>query len=119
MPPDPELQRSSSTETAAETLLVLSADDTGRIPFPEGNYREIATFLEALTRLDKKGHIEHRVHNGYLGCYLTDSGNLLRSQLTASQTGDSHDTSGISMLHQSAYQVFLPALLGLLLETVK
>jgi hypothetical protein len=74
----------SSGETTVEIQLLRSADDTGRIPFPEGNHREIAAFLEALSRLDARGYVEQRLQNGLCGCFLTDSGKRLRAQLIAS-----------------------------------
>jgi hypothetical protein len=115
MPPDPESQPPSSTESAAEIQLLLSADDTGRVPFPEGRYREIAVFLEALGRLDGKGHIAHRLHNGFLGCYLTGSGMLLRSRVMAARNEEGDDHSEGSMFHHPACRVFLPVFLGLVL----
>jgi hypothetical protein len=81
MSPDPATLPSSPSPAAAEKALLLSADETDRIPFPEGTYRDIAAFLEAMTRLEKAGHLEHRLQNGFLGCYLTESGRRLQSQL--------------------------------------
>jgi hypothetical protein len=84
------LKPTALTEAEAETQLLLSTDNNGRIPFPEGSSREVDYFLRALSRLDEGGHIEHRLQNGYLSCYLTESGMLLRSDAIASRGDASH-----------------------------
>ncbi|HEY3898335.1 MAG TPA: hypothetical protein VGM54_06965 [Chthoniobacter sp.] len=115
MPLVPERQTSSPGETTAEIQLLRSADDAGRIPFPEGSHREITTFLEALARLDAKGHVEHRLQNGLFGCFLTDSGKRLRSQLIAPQNEGGPELSDVSVLPPPTRQALLATIFGSLL----
>jgi len=110
------LQASATSEADAETQLLLSTDDNGRITFPDGHYREVATFLRALSCLDERGHIQHRLQNGYLACYLTESGRLLKSRAIASQDDGNHATSPPSGWQHSMRGTFLLALAVLLLS---
>jgi hypothetical protein len=81
MTPNEEASPSPERQTAAETAVLRSADETGRIPFPQGNHREIAAFLEAIIQLEKRGFVEHRMENTHFGCYLTEAGKALQSDL--------------------------------------
>lgn len=74
--------KAATPETNSETLLLLSTDESGRIPFPEGPYGEIASFLQALYRLHHRGCVEYRLNRGCLACYLTEEGWRLRAQVT-------------------------------------
>lgn len=64
-----------------EILLLLSADDAGRIPFPEGSYREISVFMDALHGLEEKHHVQRRTLNGWRPYCLTKSGAAIRSRI--------------------------------------
>jgi hypothetical protein len=94
MTPDADPQPSAASGTDAEIQLLLSTDDKGRVPFPEGNSREIAAFLHALSHLDERGHIEHRLQNRCLACYLTESGKLLKTQAIAMRSDAARDYPG-------------------------
>lgn len=72
--------KADAPEMDSETLLLLSTDESGRIPFPEGAHCEIAPFLQALCRLHQRGCIEYRLSRGCIACYLTDEGRKRKSQ---------------------------------------
>jgi hypothetical protein len=81
MTPNEEAPPSPERQTVAEIAVLRSADAAGRIPFPQGSYRDIATYLEAITQLEKRGYLEHRIENDHFGCYLTEAGKALQSDL--------------------------------------
>jgi hypothetical protein len=81
MTPNEDAPPSSERQTAAENTVLRSADETGRIPFPEGSFREIASYLEAITHLKKRGFVVHRMENSHFACYLTEAGKARRSDL--------------------------------------
>jgi len=90
---DANLKPLTISQADPVTQILLSTDDNGRITFPDGHYWEVASFLRALSRLDERGHIQHRLQNGYLACYLTESGRLLKSQAIAAQNDGNQATS--------------------------
>ncbi|MDR3404106.1 MAG: hypothetical protein P4L99_16535 [Chthoniobacter sp.] len=117
MIPDTGLQPSATNETNSVIQLLLSSDDDGRIPFPEGNSRQIAAFLRALSHLDDSGHIQRRLHHGYLTCYLTDSGKDLKAQAIAAQNEGDRCSCLASGLSQALGRACLLALaVGLFLS---
>jgi hypothetical protein len=71
-----------------EALLLLSADEAGWIPFPEGNHREVCAYLDALSQMDKKHLVQRRMRNGYRAYHLTKMGDALRSQIIASKMNE-------------------------------
>lgn len=73
----------ASDLTILEKALLFSADETGFIPLPEGNYSEVCLFCEALARLEEKRHIRRRQWNGCRAFFLTKSGEDLKGQLLA------------------------------------
>jgi hypothetical protein len=66
--------------------------------------------------LDERGHIHHRLQNGYLACYLTESGRRLRIQAIASRNDGNHTMPQPSGWHHATCRTFLLALAASLLS---
>ena len=68
-----------------EKALLISADDSGQIPYPEGNYSEVCMYLAALAHLDEKRYVRRWLRNGYRAYYLTKSGKALKFRIIGSE----------------------------------
>ncbi|EDY19246.1 hypothetical protein CfE428DRAFT_3423 [Chthoniobacter flavus Ellin428] len=66
-----------------ETLLLLSTDESERIPFPEGAYCEIASFLQALCRRRQPGHALRSCGGGAVLSFLVGMWFILAAPLQA------------------------------------
>ena len=80
-----EIPHFTSDLSPQEIALLLSADARGRIPFPEGNPRNVSVYLNALLQLDEKQLIRRRMENGWRPYCLTESGKAIKSRLAGSK----------------------------------
>jgi len=67
-----------------ERLILLSADDEGRIPFFQWQAMGIAGNLKALTLMERMGYLSRESGTKFCRAFhLTDLGNALRAELCA------------------------------------
>ena len=100
--------------TQLERELLLSADDTAQVPFPEGNYSEVHMYLAALAQLAEKHHVCRCLRREYRAYYLTPSGKALKSQIMGSAITTKRNSVRPSLNETSrrrAILMLLPALL--------
>jgi len=97
--------------TVLEKALLFSADESGFIPMPEGNYSEICLYIDAFAHLQQRRHVCRRPWNGCQAFCLTKSGENLKFRLLA----PGMQAARRSLKRPARHRKLLPFVLGLLL----
>lgn len=65
-----------------ERLILLSADEGGRVPFPQGHANDVAMKMRVLDAMREKGYLRRKKgEKFYRAFYLTPLGNRLKESL--------------------------------------